>query len=541
MPYRAKPYRAKPYRPMTTPFIRSAAVLTAALLTTACAGLPAADHAATTPPAAATALTLPAVQTGDSYYALASARVTARAMRSPETPVAAKNVILFIGDGMGISTITAARIRAGERAGMEGPEAFTLAMDTLPFAALSRTYAHDGQVPDSAATATAMVSGVKTNMRTINVTADAVTGQCAGSKDAAVTSLFDIAEDQGLATGIVSTTRITHATPASAYGSTPMRDWEADSDLTDEARAQGCIDLARQLVDWPHGDGLEIALGGGRTKFLPSDMADPEYDDQTGGRADGADLTAEWAAKSPDHGYVWTKDQFEAVDFATEARILGLFEPSHMQFELDRDTDPAGEPSLADMTEAAITRLSGDEDGFLLMVEGGRIDHAHHGVNAARALDDTLAFDEAVARALEMTSADDTLVIVTADHSHVFTISGYPTRGNPILGLVRLGNGMVLPAADGMPFTTLSYANGPTAICEDEHGDHRHCPRADLSDVDTEAPDFRQPALVPLSSETHSGEDVAALASGPGAALVSGVIEQNELFHVMARSLGFID
>ncbi|MBU4569446.1 MAG: alkaline phosphatase, partial [Alphaproteobacteria bacterium] len=265
-----------------------------------------------------------------------------------------------------------------------------------------------------------------------------------------------------------------------------------------------------------------------------------------GERADGRNLIEEWSAKSPDHTFVFDKAGFDAVDFNTDVKLLSLFEPSHMQYELDRDKDKAGEPSLAEMTKAAITRLSRDEDGYVLMIEGGRIDHAHHAGNAIRALEDAMAFDAAVAAALEMTNAEDTLIIVTADHSHTLSIAGYAQRGNPILGLSVSGKGGEggSDGADGLPYTTLGYANGPGACRvtgKDKDGkDVLDCARQDLTGIDTLAPDFRQPALVPMYSETHGGEDVAAFASGPGANLISGVIEQNEIFHVMGRALGLV-
>ena len=219
--------------------------------------------------------------------------------------------------------------------------------------------------------------------------------------------------------------------------------------------------------------------------------------------------------------------------------MLGLFDASHMDYELDRAADVAGEPSLVELTEAAITRLSQDPDGFVLMVEAGRIDHAHHGVNAARALEETDMLDQAVAAALAMTNAEDTLVIVTADHSHTMTISGYPKRGNPILGKVDAGlEGGELKGLDGKPYTTLSYASGQTG-CRLEDGEP-DCTREDLSDVDTTDKDFRQPSLVPMYSETHGGDDVAIFATGPGSELVSGVMEQNEIFHVMGRASGLV-
>lgn len=208
-----------------------------------------------------------------------------------------------------------------------------------------------------------------------------------------------------------------------------------------------------------------------------------------------------------------------------------------MQYDLDRTKTDAGEPSIKDMTTAAITRLSRNPNGFVLMVEGGRVDHGLHAGDAQRALGDAAALDEAVAAAIAMTNPEETLIIVTADHSHTLTISGYPQRGNPILGLVREGDKLSL-ARDGKPYTTLGFANGPGSVCTAQADGKWICDRADLTNVDTTALGFKQQSLVPLGSETHGGEDVAIFAGGPGANLFSGAMEQNEIFHVMARSAG---
>ncbi len=158
------------------------------------------------------------------------------------------------------------------------------------------------------------------------------------------------------------------------------------------------------------------------------------------------------------------------------------------------------------------------------MVEAGRIDHAHHAGNAYRALEDTIALDAAVKAAFDKVDPEETLIIVTADHGHVFTMAGYPERNNPILGLTGEA------ADDGKPYTTLGYMNGPGAVAGE---------RPDLSEVDTQAPDFLQQALVPLEeSETHSGDDVGIYAQGPWAHLFDGVVEQNLIYHVIAHATG---
>lgn len=516
--------------------MRRTLAISATILITACAAALATNTAAAPDAEASLAsrAALP-IQAGDPYYVRAEAAVAGRL--DADFAPRAKNVILFVGDGMGVSTITAGRIYAGQKRGQDG-ESFKLAMETLPYAALSRTYSHDYQVADSAATATAMVSGVKTRSGILGLTSDTATGNCASQDGNGTDSLFALAERNGLATGVLSTARLTHATPASTYSQSASRNWEDDRSFG-AAGPQGCQDIAGQLIDWPEGDGFEVAMGGGRRHFLTDETFDPEYPDQTGRRQDERDLVVAWSAKSDDHSVIYTGADFAATDFDSDARVLGLFEPSHMQFELDRAEDAGQEPSLAELTRAAITRLSRDEDGYVLMVEGGRIDHAHHGVNAARALEDTDAFDLAVAAALDMTSAEDTLIIVTADHSHTMTMAGYPRRNNPILGKVTATTGTEVRANDGKPYTTLGYANGSSACRRAEDGS-TDCTRADLSDVDTTARDFRQQALVSLGSETHGGEDVAIFARGPGADLVRGVMDQNEIFHVMGFSSGLV-
>ena len=278
-------------------------------------------------------------------------------------------------------------------------------------------------------------------------------------------------------------------------------------------------------MEFDRGDGIDVILGGGRSRLLPREMADPEYPEQTGIRADGKDLIAQWLAAVDGRSYVWNQSQFKRLAPNAPGQVLGLFEPSHMQFETDRD--PTAEPSLAEMTRFAISRLQRQPEGFFLMVEGGRIDHAHHGTNAFRALADTVAMADAVAVAADMTRPAETLILVTADHSHTLTISGYPRRGNPILGKVETSVGELAKDSEGKPYTTLSYANGPGYQAE----------RPDLRDRETTARDYRQLATVPMRSETHAGEDVAAYARGLNAEQVRGVMEQNRLFHVMREAL----
>ena len=457
----------------------------------------------------------------------------------------AKNVILFLGDGMGISTVTASRIFEGQSKGVDG-ERNKLSFEKLPYLALSKTYSANQQTPDSAPTMTAIVTGIKTNdgvlslnQSVFNLEKDNVKVQAAK-----IVTILEQAELSGRSTGVVTTARLTHATPAATYAHTSTRDWEADSNV---AVGSAVKDIAAQLIDnfgaGGIGNGLEVAMGGGRTYFLPNTVFDPEYTTTKGRRKDGRNLVDEFQAKFTGK-YVWNKAQFDAIDPATTTHLLGLFEPSHMQYDYDRATDTAGEPSLTEMTDKAIDILKNNPKGYFLMVEGGRIDHAHHAGNAYRALSDTVAFSDAIKRTLEKVDLNDTLVIVTADHSHTFTIAGYPARGNPILGKVMSpGATATAKASDGNPYTTVSYANG-VGYYQNQAGDavYTQTPRAgrieNMETVNTQDPNFHQEVTVPLTSETHAAEDVAIFAGGPKAYLFQGVQEQSYIYYVMKDALG---
>jgi alkaline phosphatase len=262
----------------------------------------------------------------------------------------------------------------------------------------------------------------------------------------------------------------------------------------------------------------------------------------------------EWQTRHPDGSYVWNAAQFAALDLAKTRRLFGLFEADHMNYEHDRARDRGGEPSLAEMTRAAIAVLRNNARGYVLVVEGGRIDHGHHAGNAYRALDETIAFSDAVRAAREATAGTGTLVLVTADHAHTLAFSGYSRRGNDILGKavgsVREENTPdYAKDAMGLPYTTLSYANGPGyqgASDRQPEGPKRFphivanarpsAGRAPLTRVDTTDPDYLQEATLPAASETHGGDDVGVWADGPGARAVHGSIEQNEIFHQLLQS-----
>ena len=291
-------------------------------------------------------------QVNDSYYKVAAEQLATR-IALQNNVGKAKNIIVFIGDGMSVATVTAGRIYEGQKRGVDG-ESNNLSFDLFPHLALAKTYSHDGQVSDSAPTASGMMTGVKMRNDVIGLTAEAVMGDCEGLKGKEVTTIFESAELAGKATGVVSTARITHATPAGAYAHTPNRDWEDDKALKDQV-GKGCKDVADQLVNWNAGDGFEVAMGGGRQHFLPAEMADVEDEGKTGNRTDKRNLTEEWTKKSNNHVVVFDKAGFDKIDVKSGAKILGLFERSHMEYEASRAKDKGGEPSLAEALTASLT------------------------------------------------------------------------------------------------------------------------------------------------------------------------------------------
>ena len=477
-------------------------------------------------PAAPRAAEAPLPQKNDAYFVSALEQMRKIQARKPNTS-RAKNVILFIGDGYGVSSMTATRIFRGQQLGGDGPS-HKLPHEALPYAAMSRTYAHDSLATDSAPSAVAMTTGVKSNNNMLGLSGSAVWRECAASKGKEVTTIGEIAKALDMSVGAVSTARITDATPAAMYAHAPHRSWESDADLTEEALKAGCPDIARQIVEFGHGDGLDVMFGGGRMNFLPATMDDPEYPDQKGKRKDGRDLTREWLKRYSNSGaYAWNRDMFDKINPGSTRHALALFERTDMRYEADRAKDRGGEPSLTEMTMKALDILSKNPKGYVLMVEGGRIDHGSHANNAYRTLTDAVAFEEAIKATLARVNLKDTLVIVTADHSHTLTINGYPDRDTPILGLVK-ERGKTALDLNGKPYTILSFTNGPGA---------KDGPRDNIGETDTLDPDYVQQSLVPLSSETHTGEDVAIFAGGPWAHLFQGVVDENYVFFVMDQAL----
>ncbi|ODM87869.1 Membrane-bound alkaline phosphatase, partial [Orchesella cincta] len=436
----------------------------------------------------------------------------------------AKHIIFFLGDGMSIPTITASRIFKGQREGKTGEET-QLNFEQFPNIALAKTYCQDSQVADSACSATAYLCGTLANIATIGLTPNVLFGDCIGqmNKSNHVSSVLAWAQTYGMWTGIVTTTRVTHATPAGSYANSADRDWENNKMVQDSGQnPDTCDDIAEQLVLGDVGKRLNIIMGGGRRELTPVTVLDVESN-QPGKRTDGKNLIETWiqSKNATSAKYVWNKEQLFNVDLSQTDFLLGLFSWDHMDYVADANT--TADPSLAEMTKIAIQILSRNPKGFFLLVEGGRIDHAHHDSKAQKAFIETIAMDDAVLAATENTSKCQTLILVTADHSHVMTFSGYPPRGNPILGFADKSD------VDGLPYTTISYANGPGYKHPGANGD-----RYDLTNDPLNDKDYKQMTGLPLIEETHGGDDVCIFSNGPFSHFLTGVVHQSIIPHVIA-------
>jgi alkaline phosphatase len=377
-----------------------------------------------------------------------------------------------------------------------------------------------------------MLTGIKTKAGVIGVDETLRRAACEDVEAASIPGIGDLAAEMGKSVGVVSTARIRHAPPAALYAHSADRHFEADADLS-----KGCNvpDIALQMFDKMASGEIDIALGGGRRNFLPETVEDEEGN--AGRCADGRNLIDE--ARAAGAQYAFDAETFARLTLDGSGPVLGLFESSRMLYETDREN----EPSIVEMTEAAITHPSTNGEGYFLLVEGGRVDHANHEGNAYRAMTDGVAFDDAVARALDMTDEADTLIVVTADHGHAMAFNGYCGRGSPIEGLCNLiddaGEEYIeepLVASDGKPYTAIGYLNGPgTLMTEQVDGSHFGT-RPVLTQEEALDRDHIQQAMLPLSSETHSPVDVAIYAQGPWAHLFDGTVEQSYIYHVMRHA-----
>jgi len=482
------------------------------------------------------------------WLAKGDAELEAALSLTPNTNLA-RNLIIMIGDGMSLPTVTAARVYKAQQEERE----FTstkLAWETLDYAGLSKTYNSDYMVSDSASTAFAMYSGVKTagytmgydnTIRRLDLTSEE------GATE--VDTVLDWAQQAGKKTGFVTNTRMGHATPAALYAKTVSRFWECENDMVKDIE-DGIItqedidtyqprDITRQLVENQAGKKMDIMLGGGRAAWLPrTDLRwDYDSDEWNCTRWDGRNLIEEWSGNHSGGVYIENRTELMNIDFDQTDSVLGIFTNTYVTWD-DLVNDTNDKPHLVDMATQAVKFLQhkADDNGFFLMIEGGKIDQAHHNGKAVRALSETLAFDKAVEEVLNLVDLEDTLVIVTADHAHTMSIGGYAGRVEDITGVVVEGDGTLPLGEDGGTFTVLSYGNGPGYMQYNGTGvgDYTMIDRHPMEKLDKADIAYKQASAAPLSSETHGGDDVGIWAGGPMAHLFHGVHEQSYIGHVMS-------
>jgi alkaline phosphatase len=438
----------------------------------------------------------------------------------------AKNVIFFLGDGMGINTLTATRIYAVGESG-------DLTIDTLPESAFVKTYSNDAQVTDSAASMSAYMTGVKQNNGVISMSSETLAvspgpdGRSRCGNGQSVQTLLELAKRQGLAAGIVTTTSVTDATPAATYAHACHRKLQDD--------------IAAMMVpggagyNAALGGGLDVVFGGGARFFLPPA--------QGGARGDGRDLLAELQGRG--YRFVDTNAGFAALAPSAQP-VIGLFAPDDLAYDAERD--PARQPGLPEMTRKAIALLAerGGKQGFFLMVEGGLIDHALHATRAKRALQETVQYDAALKAAIdEMQRRDpglkNTLIVATADHDHTLLINGYSPRSGKttdtrpgVLGLVRsLPDGKLRLDQDGAPYTVLGFGTGANRV------NGSRASQAALTDAIVSGDDYHQEAAIRTGSETHGGADVYLGAIGAGAETFRGTIDNTRVFSLIKGAAGW--
>lgn len=421
-----------------------------------------------------------------------------------------KNVILLIGDGMGFGPIQYARnilVGPGER----------LSFEELPYVGLVTTYSANQWVTDSAAAATAMATGYKTNNGMISVTPDGTP----------VKTILEAAQEAGKAVGLVSTNTVYDATPA-AFGA----HW---------GQRSGSDAIAAQLV----AKRIDVILGGGSAQFFPKGVG-------PGKRADGKNLVEE--AKAAGYTYVANRTELDA---AGDGKLLGLFTPSYMDYQLDRNLVEQDEPDLADMTAKALEVLSRDPDGFFLMSEGARIDHMAHTAEVTGTVTEIADFEAAVNVALQFADEHpDTLVIVTADHDTMGLSVTEPLKVDVLeqvtaspeymaLQMTKDANGVFVAdsikqvMAEFAGITDLTPAEiatiqGASKLASYKQGYEIGSIIAARANVASLTPAVRAMG----STGGHSGNQVPLYATGPNGQLFAKVLDNTDLAKLLAEAMG---
>ncbi|EGO62526.1 alkaline phosphatase [Acetonema longum] len=448
----------------------------------------------------------------------------------------AKNVILFIGDGMSLQARQMARILS--QGLTEGKYNGLLEMEKMSNLALITTSGYDSLVTDSANAASAYATGHKSVVNAMGVYADSTKDPF---DDPKVENIIEIVKrTRGMATGLVSTANITDATPAAMVAHTRRR---AEQNF-----------IAENMLSAEHRP--DVILGGGSRHFLPKSVPGSK-------RTDNKNLIEEFKKQ----GYVFSGTKSDLLDTPSNAtKLLGLYQLDNMNVYIDREMlkNPKvlggfnDQPNLMQMTKKAIDVLSKNPNGFFLMVEGASIDKQLHAVDWQRATYDTIEMDKAIGIAKEFAKKNnDTLIIVVADHAHGASITGtyHELDGKSGREAVRTYADSILPTyedkdQDGFPddpnpSVTLAvhFANHPDY---NENYQFKEVPTVPAIMANGKAVanpqvkgEFR-PGNIPASdsSEVHSADDIPLTADGPGADHFNGIMDNTEVFFGIVKALG---
>ncbi len=470
--------------------------------------------------------------------------VTWEVYDTPE-PRKAKNVILFIGDGMTLAHRTAARMLA--KGITEGKYHGRLSFDQFPNTALVSTSGVESIVTDSANSAHAYTTGHKSSNNALGVYADRTADTLDDPKVETLGTVVKRARN--MAVGIVTNTEIEDATPASMVAHTRRRgDYDA---------------IVQMFLD----EKPDVMMGGGSANFLPKSTPGSRRKDEV-----------DYIAKFRDAGYAiaTTDGEMKSLAAGGATKLLGLYNLGNMDGVLDRRFLKGGsvkrfpdQPDLPDQVKVALQMLSKNENGFMLMVESGLIDKYTHRIDMERAVYDTILLDNAVKAALEWVGdRNDTLIIVVADHSHPIGIVGTvdddmtgPAPTAPLrekVGIYDKAGFPNYPKPDAQGYPNKIDVSRRLAIFSAGHPDYYETFRPKMTDPNTPAvPGTERNAYVPneayskepgallitgtlpktADSDVHSAEDVILSAIGPGSEQFRGSIDNTDVFRYIANAL----
>jgi len=448
-----------------------------------------------------------------------------------------KYVFYFIGDGMGFSQRQLAELFLKEK---EKDPTRKLVMNSLDVTGVITTHSANSLITDSAAAGTALASGVKTN--------NGVIGKDPAGNN--VATLIDAAEAKGMATGIITTTRLTHATPAAFVSHNISRHNEAEI----------ALDFLASEV--------EFLAGGGIRYFIPSNSR-PRFKDVRGNdlyskRKDNFNLVGKFMEKGY-QAYIGMQGatEFTDADFTKMEKVLAIFDNSHLPYEIERRHKFKSVPSLARIVESGIEVLQQDPDGFFMVIEGGRIDHAAHSNDPVSVIYDTLALDEAVREAHEFYQRhkDQALMVVVADHETGGLGLGRDTHGYK-LNLSALLNTKVsvddtLNGSNkyrGNRQQYLQFLAIEFGLSELSNKEHVKLEQS-MADADggmkigyggymnpvalTAAHILSERANIGWTTTNHTGTAVPLTATGVGAQKISGWTDNTQTALILAEILGF--